>query len=147
MKLILTQDIPKVGAIGNIVQVKDGYARNYLIPNSLAIVANTGNMKELEHQKRILNKRKEKVLSTFKSIATKINKITLTIEKQVGEENKIFGSVTTAEIEDLLEKEGIKVTRKQIILPEAIKTTGNYRANIRLHAEVEASVKLKIVGP
>jgi large subunit ribosomal protein L9 len=147
MKLILTQDIPKIGAVGNIVQVKDGYARNYLIPNSLAIVANTGNMKELEHHKRILNKRKEKVLSTFKSVAAKINKLTLTIEKQVGEENKIFGSVTTAEIEALLEKEGIKVARKQITLPEAIKTTGNYRANIRLHAEVEASVKLKIVGP
>ena len=147
MKVILTQDIPSVGLIGNIVQVKDGFARNYLIPRSLAVVANTSNVKELEHHKRILTKRKEKVLSGFKAQAAKLNKLTLTIAKQVGEEDKIFGSVTTAEIEALLEQKGLKISRKQIELPEAIKKVGNYKAQIKLHADVKASVKLKIVGP
>ena len=147
MKVILTQDIPSVGLIGNIVQVKNGFARNYLIPRSLAVVANTSNVKELDHHKRVLMKRKEKVLATFKAQAAKLNKLTLTIVKQVGEEDKIFGSVTTAEIEALLDKEGLKISRKQIELTETIKKIGNYKAQINLHAEVTASVKLKIVGP
>lgn len=147
MKVILTQDIPSVGFIGNVIQVKNGFARNYLIPRSLAVVANTSNVKELDHHKRVLTKRKEKVLATFKAQAAKLNKLTLTIVKQVGEEDKIFGSVTTAEIEALLDKEGLKISRKQIELTESIKKIGNYKAQINLHAEVTASVKLKIVGP
>ena len=127
MKVILTQDIPSVGLIGNIVQVKNGFARNYLIPRSLAVVANTSNVKELDHHKRVLTKRKEKVLAAFKAQAAKLNKLTLTIVKQVGEEDKIFGSVTTAEIEALLDKEGLKISRKQIELTESIKKIGNYR--------------------
>jgi len=144
MKLILTQDVDKLGHMGETVTVKPGFARNYLIPRSFAVLANESKVKEIEHYKRGLAKKKEALLSAFRSVAKKIEALTVTISKQVGESDKIFGSVTTAEIEEFLVKEKFDVSRKQIKITEEIKTTGDYTAQVQLHAEVVAVLKIKV---
>ena len=146
MKLILTQDVLSLGTIGDIVNVKKGYARNYLLPRSMAAVANENNIKELEHNKKVYAKRKAKLIAEFQEQAEKISKVKLTITKQVGEENRIFGSVTTAEIEELLMKEGHKISRKQIEIPSLVKTTGIYDVHASLHSEVTAKFKIEVVS-
>jgi len=146
MKLILTQDISNLGSIGDIINVKNGYARNYLLPRSLAAIANENNIKELAHNKKVLSKRKEKHLKELGELASKLSKVKLTLPKQVGEENRIFGSVTTAEIEEQLVKEGFDISRKQIDIPSLIKTTGVYDVHVNLHLEVVAKFKIEIIN-
>jgi large subunit ribosomal protein L9 len=144
MKVILVKDVPSLGTMGNIVKVKDGYARNYLIPRSFAIVANDGNRKELEHRKRVIDARKEKILKETRDLAQKIEKIRVTIQKQTGEEDRIFGSVTSSEIAAFFEQKGIDVSKKDIFFKDEIKKVGIYTAEIKLHQEVTAVVKVKV---
>lgn len=144
MKVILVKDIPTLGTMGNIVKVKDGYARNYLIPRSLAIVANDSNRKELDHRKREIEAQKEKILKETRELAQKIEKIRVTVQKQVGEEGKIFGSVTSAEIAEFFESKGIDVSKKDIVFKDEIKKIGTYSAQINLHHEVVAQIKVKV---
>lgn len=144
MKIILTKDVESLGNMGSIVTVKDGYARNFLIPRSMAIVANDSNRKELDHRKKVIEIRKEKLLKEMKALAQKIGKTKLIITKQVGEEDRIFGSVTTAEIAELLTQKGFEISKKVISFAEEIKKTGTYTADIKLHPEVTANVKVKI---
>ena len=146
MKVILTQDMDNLGSIGQVVAVKPGYARNYLIPRSLAVVANDKKVKEIEHYKRGLAKKKEALLNGFRAVAKKIEALTVTLDKQVGESEKIFGSVTTAEIEEQLLKSELQVSRKQIKISDEIKKLGDYTAEVQLHAEVVAKLKLKVVA-
>ena len=146
MQVILTKEIKGLGSIGSILKVKGGYARNYLLPRSMAVVANPSNLKEIEHYKKILTKKKDKLIQEFLVQASKIKKLSLQVAKQVGEENKIFGSVTAAEISELLEKEEIKVSRRQIEVPKDIKVLGKYEATIQLHAEVSCKVKFEVVA-
>lgn len=146
MQVILTKDINGLGSIASVVKVKGGYARNYLLPRSLAVVANPSNLKEIEHYKRILSKKKEILIKEFVAKADSIKKLSLTIAKQVGEEDKIFGSVTAAEISELLEKEGVNISRKQIEVPKNIKVLGKYEASVHLHAEVSCNVKFQVVA-
>lgn len=146
MKLILTEDVPSLGTIGAIVSVKNGYARNYLLPRSLAVLANEGNTKQLEHQKRVLTKRREKVLGEVKALAKKIEKASLEVAKQVGEDEKIFGSVTSVELADLLDAQGIKIDKKNIKLPVDVKKVGVYTADVKLHSEVTAKLKFWVVS-
>lgn len=146
MKLILTNDVPTLGGIGSIVQVKNGYARNYLLPKKLAVLANESNTKQLEHQKRVLAKRREKVLNEFKALASKIEKVSLEVSKLVGEDERIFGSVTTAELAEMLAAQGVKVSKKDITLPEDVKKVGVYTANVSLHSEVNAKLKFWVVA-
>lgn len=144
MQVILTQDVRKLGSIGDTVTVKDGYARNFLIPRSFAVMATRSNLKEIEHHKTVLAKKKEKLLNEFKSVAKKLEALTITLTKQVGEEDKIFGSVTTHEVEEELAKQGFEISRKDITLEESIKKIGSYTALVHLHAEVTAKLKLKV---
>jgi large subunit ribosomal protein L9 len=144
MKVILVKDVQSLGTMGNVVKVKDGYARNYLIPRSLAIVASESNRKELEHKKREIDARKEKLVKETKELAHKIEKIKVTIHKQTGEEGKIFGSVTSSEIAAFFEAKGIDVSKKDIIFKEDIKKVGTYAAQINLHQEVVAQIKIKV---
>jgi large subunit ribosomal protein L9 len=146
MQVILTKEISGLGSIGSILKVKGGYARNYLLPRSMALVANPSNLKEIEHYKKILTKKKDKLLQEFLVQANKIKKLSLQVAKQVGEENKIFGSVTAAEISELLEKEEIKISRRQIEVPKDIKVLGKYEATIQLHTEVSCKVKFEVVA-
>ncbi|MEZ4742566.1 MAG: 50S ribosomal protein L9 [Bdellovibrionota bacterium] len=146
MRVILTEDVKTLGTIGDILTVKDGYARNYLIPRSLAKVANESNKKELEHHKAVLDRRRQKVLAAMKELAAKIEKISVTVNKPVGEDERIFGAVTSAELEECLKKEGVEVSRKDIKLSEDIKKVGVYHGEVRLHSEVTAKFKIWVVA-
>jgi large subunit ribosomal protein L9 len=146
MRVILTEDVKTLGSIGDVMNVKDGFARNFLIPRSLAKVANESNRKELEHNKRILERRKQKVLATFKALAATIERVSVTVTKPVGEDERIFGTVTSAELEELLAKEGITVSRKDIKISEEVKKVGVYSAEVKLHSEVSAKFKVWVVA-
>lgn len=146
MKLILSQNVENLGRIGDIVRVKNGYARNFLIPRGLGAVANEGNQASLNHQIRLLDKKKAVILGEAKKAASNIEKISVTVTKQVGEDEKIFGSVTTAELEELLAAEGVKVSKKDIKLSEEIKKVGVYSADVKVHPEVTAKFKIWVVA-
>ncbi len=146
MRLILNQDVPSLGSIGDLVTVKGGYARNYLIPRGFAVVANERNKAALEHQLKVLEKKRSALLGEAKKLAAQIEKASVTVAKQVGEEEKIFGSVTTAELEELLAAEGIKVDRRNISLLEEVKKVGVYSAEVKLHADVSAKFKVWVVA-
>ena len=146
MKVILTQDVSNLGAIGEVVNVRNGYARNFLLPRGLAAVANEANQAQLAHHKRVLEKRREKVLAAAKALGAKIEKISITVAKQVGEDEKIFGSVTTGELEELLKAEGVDVSKKEISLLEDVKKVGVYSAQVKLHRDVVAKFKVWVVA-
>lgn len=146
MKIILNQDIDSLGKIGEMMDVKDGYARNYLVPRGFAMPANAQNKAALDHQLRIIDRRKAKLLSEARTLATKIEKTSVTVTKQVGEDERIFGSVTSAELEELLSAEGLKVFKKDITIVDEIKKVGVYTAQVRLHPEIQAKFKVWVVA-
>ena len=146
MKLILSQNVENLGRIGDLVKVKNGYARNYLIPRGLALVANEGNQAALNHQLRLLEKKKALILAEAKKLAANIEKVSVTVTKQVGEDERIFGSVTTAELEELLVAEGVQISKKDIKLSEEIKKVGVYSADVKVHPEVTAKFKIWVVA-
>jgi len=146
VRLILNQDVPALGSIGDLVTVKGGFARNYLIPRGFAVVANERNKAELDHQIKVLEKKRLEHLGEAKKLAAQIEKTSVTVAKQVGEEEKIFGSVTTAELEELLAAEGIKIDRRNITVLEEVKKVGVYSAEVKLHAEVSAKFKVWVVA-
>jgi large subunit ribosomal protein L9 len=146
MKLILSHDVPSLGTTGDVVNVRPGYARNYLIPKGLGITANDRNKAAMDHQLKILKKKKEESLKVARDLASQIEKTSVTVTKQVGEEEKIFGTVTTAELEALLANEGIKVDKKDIKILEDIKKVGVYSAEVRVHSEVSAKFKIWVVS-
>ena len=146
MKVILSHNIPTLGLVGEVVSVKDGYGRNFLLPRNLAVIADERNKSALDHQRRLLEKQKNKLLHEAKSSAELIEKTSVTVTKQVGEEEKIFGSVTTAELEELLLLEGIKVDKKAIKILDDIKKVGVYSAQVQLHPEVAAKFKVWVVA-
>lgn len=145
MEVILHEDVPNLGLAGEIVTVKDGYARNYLLPRNIAVVANSKNVRELEHQKRVVESRKEKMKAKAEEIATKLGTLSITIAKEAGEEEKIFGSVTTMDIANALRSEGYTIDKRHIKLAEPIKKIGVYEIPVRLHQEVEGIVKIWVV--
>ena len=146
MKLILNQDVEFLGAVGVVVIVKPGYARNYLLPRGFAVAANDQNKSALEHHMRLLDKRKAHSLAAAKTLAVQIERTSITVSKPVGEEEKIFGSVTTSELEELLSQEGIKVSKKDISLIDDIKKVGVYAAQVKLHPEITAKFKVWVVA-
>lgn len=146
MRLILNQNVDSLGAIGDIVKVKAGYARNFLIPRGLASAANEGNEKALKQQLKVLEKKKAEILAEAKKAAAAIEKTSVTVTKQVGEDERIFGSVTTAELEGLLVAEGLDVNRKDIKLEGDVKKVGVYSASVKVHPEVTAKFKVWVVA-
>jgi large subunit ribosomal protein L9 len=146
MKIILREDVPNLGAIGDVVTVKDGYARNYLIPNEMAVQADTKNLSQLEHQKKLIESHKSKIKKEAVQIATDLDGVSCTIPMLVGEQDKLFGSVTAKDIEEALAQEGIKLSRKRIILDEPIKSLGVYTVDVRLHSEVTGKLKVWVVA-
>ncbi len=145
MKVILKEDVKNLGIMGNLVNVADGYGRNYLIPKNLAVEANPKNIKKFEHEKNIILEEAKKVKKTAEELASKLSNITLNIEANAGEEDKLFGSVTNIDIAEAISKYGIEVDKRKIILPdELIKRLGVYNIHIKLHPEVTASVNLEV---
>jgi len=145
MKVILKEDDKKLGKAGDVVDVKDGYARNFLIPRDLAVRADASHMKQLEHERKVLHDRKEKKLRQFTQAADKIGKASCTISVQVGEEDRIFGSVTAIDIVEALGKEGIELDKKTIHIEEPIKSLGVFTVSVKLSPEVETKLKVWVV--
>ena len=145
MKVILRKDIEQLGKVGQLVDVKDGYALNYLIPRGFAYVAVKGNVRAIVEEKKILEKRNLQELKNAQHLAADLEKISVTIPVQVGEEDKIFGTVTSQMIADSLLEKGYEIDKRKIELEETIKTLGIYTANIKLHQNVTAKIKVWVV--
>lgn len=145
MKVVLKDDIKNIGKMGQIVDVTAGYARNYLVPKGLAVEANTKNIKSLEHQKRIIQDNATKIKNSAQDLSNKISTITLVIKAKAGEEGKLFGAVTTMDIAELLQKEGIEIDKKKISLDEPIKRLGSYAVNVKIHPEILTHISLQVV--
>jgi large subunit ribosomal protein L9 len=146
MKVILLQTVRGLGNTGQAVQVKDGFARNYLFPRKLAAPASTGSAKAVEHQKRLVEARLVRERKQAQAEAGALAAISCTIERHVGEEDKLFGSVTARDIAQALGSQGITVDHTQVVLEEPIKQLGVYQIPVKLHQEVEASVKVWVVA-
>ncbi len=145
MQVILREDVPHLGEVGDVVKVKPGYARNYLLPRGLAIMANARQLKKLEHEQRVIEARVAKARAGAEGEAHKLSKVELTIEKAAGENEKLFGSVTAMEIEALLRERGFEVDRRKILLDENIKQLGDFEVDIKLHRDVRATILVRVV--
>jgi len=145
MKVILKQDVATLGETGDIVNVKDGFGRNYLIPRGLAILATPSNVKVVEEIRRQSAHRLERLVNDAKELAKQLGKTDIVIPARVGEENRIFGTVTTQQVADILEKKGLEIDRRKIELHEEIRALGVYSATIKLHGDVVAEVKIQVV--
>ena len=146
MQLILTQDVDNLGDAGELVTVKPGFGRNYLLPQGLALSATKRNVKKLEHDRAVIAQKVAKQRSENESIAKRIGGMTLQFERLVGEGDKMFGSVTTRDLSQQLAVAKIEVDSRRIQLPEAIKAVGKYEANVKLGAGVIAVLKFWVVG-
>jgi large subunit ribosomal protein L9 len=145
MKLILKEDYGNLGKVGDVVTVKDGYARNFLIPKKIAYLANDGNVRRLEEEKKLRVVREKKEQRSAADIAAEIEKLSITIPVQVGEDDKLYGSVTSQMIADSLKEKGFEVDKRKIELDEPIKVLGIYTIDIKLHSEVTGKVKVWVV--
>jgi len=145
VKVILLKDVPTLGAIGEEVQVKDGYAHNYLLPQKLAIEATKGALRVLEQKKYQSAREEKKLKDESLLIADKIKAASCTISVPAGEGDKLFGSVTSEMIADALKTEGIMVDKKKIVLEEPIKALGVYTIEVKLHPEVKAQARIWVV--
>jgi large subunit ribosomal protein L9 len=146
MKVFLKEDVKSLGRIGEVVNVSDGYARNYLLPKKLAVEANTKNIKEFEHHKRVLQERAARIRAEFKTLADKLSALSLTIKAKAGEEEKLFGSVTNMDIAEALKEAGQEIDKKKIVLDEPIKRLGEYTVEVKIDAEIAAKVKVNVIA-
>jgi large subunit ribosomal protein L9 len=145
MKVILLDDVQKLGRRGEVRDVSDGYARNFLIPKKLALGASEGNLKNLEHIKQQANAKAERVKSDAEALRERIEALTYEERRQASEEGKLFGSVTSQDIAEFLGRHGITLERRRVQLNEPIKTLGATTVSIRVHADVVAELKISIV--
>jgi len=145
MKVILTENVPSLGKAGDIVQVADGYARNFLIPKKLALEASPQNLRLLEREREAFLLRATKEKQKAADLAEKIEQLPCTLARPVGEKEKLFGSVTAMDVQKFLEKQGISLDRRKILLPNPIKTLGTFTVPLRLHPEITAQLKVSIV--
>jgi large subunit ribosomal protein L9 len=144
MKVILREDLPHLGETGDVVEVKPGYARNYLIPNKLAMEANEGNLKTFKDIARAKEARSEKERADSESLADRLTGVEIRIEVEVGEEDQLYGSVTSQMIVDALAEQGFDFPRRQILLDTPIKELGTFDIPVRLHREIQPTVKLHV---
>ena len=146
MEVILKEDILNLGKIGELVRVRDGYARNYLLPRGLVLMANKKNLKTFDHQKKLVADQKQKIMRQAQSAADQLTGVSLVIPMKVGEEGRLFGSVTNIQIEKALKAKGLNVDRRKIHLDEPIKTVGDYEVPVRLAADLTVPLKLSVVS-
>jgi len=145
MKVILRKDMEKLGKVGDVISVKDGYARNYLIPRSIAFLANESNVKALEEEKKQVSRRLEKEKKSSEVLAGELEKTSVTIKMKVGEDDKLFGSVTSQMIADALKEKGVNLDKRQIELEDTLKSLGIFDVNVKLAGGVAGKVKVWIV--
>ena len=145
MQVILKENIENLGSMGSVIEVKPGYARNYLIPQGLAIEASKRRIKQLDHSKRLIEAKRKKELKDAESVAEKIGEMSVTIPVQVGIEDKLYGTVTNIDIAEALAAQGVEIDRKKISIDEPIKALGVYHATVKIAPEVNASLKIWVV--
>ncbi len=145
MLVILRENVENLGTIGDVVKVPDGYARNFLIPRKLCVTADEHNVAQIEHHKKALEKRRLAQKGVAQELAKKLGEVSVNISRKVGENDKLFGSVSTADIAEELKKQGYAVERRKVIIAHPIKTLGVHPVTIRLDNDVEASVKVWVV--
>ncbi len=146
MEVILKEDVPKLGSIGDVVKVKPGYARNYLLPRGLAIEADRRNLKALEHVKRVTAEKREREQRKSDQIAKQLSAVRLTMIAKAGEEGKLFGSVTNLDVEKALEEKGFTIDRRRIRLDEPLKQLGDYTVEVQLPLGVVAKIAVTVVA-
>lgn len=145
MKIVLTQDYGKLGSANDVVTVKDGYARNFLIPNGIAAIATKGNLRAVEENKKFAEKREANKANEAKNLASKIADTPCTITAKAKNDEELFGSVTAADIANFLDKEGFKINKGAVLLSEPIKKLGVFPVKIQLHKDVSVELKVWIV--
>jgi large subunit ribosomal protein L9 len=145
MQVILRDRLENLGSAGDVVTVKPGYARNYLIPKGLAYEATAANLKRMERERATLEKVASEQLKAARERAGSIEAVSVTFNARAGEEGKLFGSITTADIAEKLAEQGVEVDRKQILLDEPIKALGVFPVAIRLHADVKPEIKVWVI--
>ena len=146
MQVILTQDVDNLGKAGELVSVKPGFGRNYLVPRGLAVSATVRNKNRLEHEKALIERRVTKERATATEIAAKLNVMTLQFERNVGEDEKLFGSVTNRDIQEQLKRAGVDIDHRWIQLEQSVKALGKYEVIVRHAAGVTANLKFWVVG-
>ncbi len=146
MKVFLKEDVKNLGKMGDVVNVSEGYARNFLLPKKFAVEANPKNLKQFEHNKRLIQEKAAKIKDASTAVAEKLSALTLKIKAKAGEEDKLFGSVTAMDISEALKAEGFEVDKKRIVLAEPIKRLGEYTVEVKVHSEVNAAVKVQVVS-
>jgi len=146
MQVILKEDVNALGKAGDVVKVADGYGRNFLIPQGLAAEVNSRNIRMIEQEKKQILQKMEREKKKAEGFAAQLAAVVCTIARKVGEQDKLFGSVNTKDIEESLSRQGIEVDRKNIILDEPIKTLGEFPVKVKLNAGVSAEIKVVVVG-
>lgn len=145
MKVILQQDVPNLGQVGEIVKVKDGYGRNFLVPRGLAVIADERNVGRLTHQKRMADARAAKELAAANAAAESLSAIAVSIRREAGDEGKLFGAVTNRDIAEALEAEGHTIDRRSIELEEPIRNIGVFSVPVKLHRNIKAAIKVYVI--
>ena len=146
VEVILSEDVHNLGDAGDVVKVKPGFARNFLIPQGKALPATAARVHEVEHKRRVIADKRSKELKDLESVKIRLEAISLEIAAQVGEEGKLFGSVTSQNLADLLREKGVEVERRKIVLAEPIKTVGEHTITVRLRNDVVASIKVTVTA-
>src|SRR5687767_8552544 len=146
MQVILTQDVPNLGKAGELVSVRPGFGRNYLVPQGLAVTATQANVHRLEHDKRVIAKKVAKERAGADSLAERINVMTLQFDRNTGEDEKLFGSVTSRDIAEQLKKAGVEIDHRWIHMDQPVKALGKYEVPVRLMAGVIATLKFFVVA-
>ncbi len=145
MNVILQADVANLGAAGDVVRVKDGYARNFLVPRGLAIIADERNVRKLAHFKRIADARSAKLLKEAKGLAERLAATAVSIRRESGEEGKLFGSVTNRDIAEALNAEGFEIDKRMITLEEPLRNIGVFTVPVKVHSQVEASARVYVI--
>jgi large subunit ribosomal protein L9 len=146
IKVLLKTEVQNLGTGGEVVRVRPGFARNFLLPRGLAVPATAGNLARVEDLKRQVASQAKQELEQASAAAAQIAGASVSIERQVGEEGKMYGSVTTKDIEDAFAKAGVKLDRKKIVLKDPIKSIGSFEVPIKLHTTVQATLKVAVVA-
>ena len=146
MKVILRENVPNVGKIGDVLDVADGFGRNYLMPRNLATLANERNVREMDHNKRVAASRLTKARAQATEDSKQLSGLRLVVRKHAGEEGRLFGSVTVREVADLLAEKGHEIDRRDIVVPDNIRTLGEYAVTIKLHHDVVAKLTLEVAA-
>ncbi len=146
MRVILREDVNNLGKSGEVVTVREGYGRNFLLPQGLAVSATERNVKQVEHQKKVISARNAKLAKDAQSVADKIASLEVVITRQSGEGNKLFGSVSTRDIEEALALKGVTLDRKKIVLGDPIKSLGDYSLDVKLGQGVTGKIKVRVTA-